>query len=141
VCGLLGKNLSLHGRPTGMPWFESQLSPAAARIMHPPTPPTHPPTRPPTHPPTRLAAIPSNLKGRGWSDARAFSHTQLQKNPNAYFYRHVVPHEQQVGSQAGRQRAAARAGWLVVLAGCAGWLCWLAGGIVGWMQCVKQGKG
>ena len=100
-----------------MPWFESQLSPAAARTMHPPTPPTHPPTRPPTHPPTRLAAIPSNLKGRGWSDARAFSHTQLQKNPNAYFYRHVVPHEQQVGSQAGRQAAGGCTCWL---AGCAG---------------------
>ncbi|KAL4448427.1 hypothetical protein ABPG75_005646 [Micractinium tetrahymenae] len=40
-------------------------------------------------------AIPAGLKGRGWSDARAFSHTQLLKNPNAYFYRHVAPHEQQ----------------------------------------------
>lgn len=46
-----------------------------------------------------LAAIPSGLKGRGWSDARAFAHTQLIKNPNAYFYRHVAPHEQQVGSR------------------------------------------
>lgn len=43
------------------------------------------------------AAIPAGLKGRGWSDARAFSHTQLLKNPNAYFYRHVAPHEQQAG--------------------------------------------
>ncbi|EFN56170.1 hypothetical protein CHLNCDRAFT_144881 [Chlorella variabilis] len=34
-------------------------------------------------------AIPSSLKGRGWRDARAFSHTQLQKNPNSYFYRHA----------------------------------------------------
>ncbi|KAL4438240.1 hypothetical protein ABPG77_010601 [Micractinium sp. CCAP 211/92] len=34
-------------------------------------------------------AIPAGLKGRGWSDARAFSHTQLLKNPNAYFYRHA----------------------------------------------------
>jgi hypothetical protein len=42
------------------------------------------------------AALPSNLKGRGWSDAKAFSSTQLQKNPNAYFYRHVAPGETQV---------------------------------------------
>jgi hypothetical protein len=41
------------------------------------------------------AAIPAALKSRGWSDARAFSHTQLTKNPNAFFYRHVAPHEQQ----------------------------------------------
>ena len=44
------------------------------------------------------AAIPAGLKSRGWSDARAFSSTQLKKNPNAYFYRHVAPHEQQVFS-------------------------------------------
>ena len=44
------------------------------------------------------AAIPAGLKSRGWSDARAFSSTQLKKNPNAYFYRHVAPHEQQVSS-------------------------------------------
>lgn len=43
------------------------------------------------------AAIPAAQRARGWSDARAFSHTQLVKNPNAYFYRHVAPHEQQVG--------------------------------------------
>lgn len=46
--------------------------------------------------------MPAGLKGRGWSDARAFSHTQLQKNPNAYFYRHVAPHEQQVRQADGR---------------------------------------
>ncbi|PSC70396.1 transcription factor [Micractinium conductrix] len=40
-------------------------------------------------------AIPAAQRARGWSDARAFSHTQLVKNPNAYFYRHVAPHEQQ----------------------------------------------
>lgn len=59
-------------------------------------PPAHPPsTAPPPHP-SPPAAIPGALKGRGWSGARAFSHTQLRKNPNAYFYRHVAPHEQQV---------------------------------------------
>lgn len=42
------------------------------------------------------AAIPAALKSRGWSDARAFSSTQLKKNPNTFFYRHVAPHEQQV---------------------------------------------
>ncbi len=31
----------------------------------------------------------------GWSNARAFSATQLTINPNAYFYRHVAPHEEQ----------------------------------------------
>jgi len=39
--------------------------------------------------------IPSHLRSRGWSDARAFSATQMKKNPNAYFYRHVAPHESQ----------------------------------------------
>lgn len=43
-----------------------------------------------------LSAIPSELKAKGWSDARAHSATQLRKNPNAYFYRHVAPHQQQV---------------------------------------------
>ncbi len=42
------------------------------------------------------AAIPAHLRSKGWSDARAFAHTQLRKNPNVYFYRHVAPHEQQV---------------------------------------------
>ncbi|KAK9808530.1 hypothetical protein WJX73_005273 [Symbiochloris irregularis] len=41
------------------------------------------------------SAIPASLKSRGWSDARAFSSTQLQKNPNTFFYRHTAPHEQQ----------------------------------------------
>ncbi|KAK9828638.1 hypothetical protein WJX72_001241 [[Myrmecia] bisecta] len=41
------------------------------------------------------SAIPASLKSKGWSDARAFSATQLQKNPNTYFYRHVAPHEVQ----------------------------------------------
>ncbi|GAB4817289.1 hypothetical protein N2152v2_004335 [Parachlorella kessleri] len=40
-------------------------------------------------------AIPANLRSKGWSDARAFAHTMLKKNPNSYFYRHVAPHEQQ----------------------------------------------
>ena len=41
------------------------------------------------------AQIPASLKARGWSDARAFAATQLRKNPNAYFYRHVEPGEVQ----------------------------------------------
>lgn len=41
------------------------------------------------------ADVPQHLKARGWSDARAFSSTQMLKNPNAYFYRHVAPHEAQ----------------------------------------------
>jgi hypothetical protein len=92
----------------------SQLPTAAAHILHHshPTHPLAPPTHPHSHP---RAAIPSNLKGRGWSDARAFSHTQLQKNPNAYFYRHVVPHEQQVmGRQPGRR-------WVACLGACRVW--------------------
>lgn len=32
----------------------------------------------------------------GWSTARAHSATLLTNNPNAYFYRHVAPHEEQV---------------------------------------------
>jgi len=44
-------------------------------------------------------ALPSHLKGRGWSDAKAFSSTQLQKNPNAYFYRHVAPGETQANGE------------------------------------------
>ncbi|KAK9914797.1 hypothetical protein WJX75_000675 [Coccomyxa subellipsoidea] len=31
----------------------------------------------------------------GWSNARAFSATQLRTNPNAYFYRHVAPDQEQ----------------------------------------------
>ncbi|CAL8468758.1 g8298 [Coccomyxa elongata] len=34
-------------------------------------------------------------KMHGWSNARAFSATQLRTNPNAYFYRHVAPDEEQ----------------------------------------------
>lgn len=34
-------------------------------------------------------------RARGWSGAKAHAATQLQKNPNAYFYRHVAPDEQQ----------------------------------------------
>ncbi|GMH39675.1 hypothetical protein BSKO_07573 [Bryopsis sp. KO-2023] len=39
--------------------------------------------------------IPSNLKAKGWSDARAYASTMLKKNPNSYFYRHVAPHQKQ----------------------------------------------
>lgn len=41
------------------------------------------------------SAVPAALKARGWSDAKAFSATQLRKNPNAYFYRHVAPDQRQ----------------------------------------------
>ena len=36
----------------------------------------------------------------GWSNARAHSATMLTSNPNAYFYRHVAPHEEQVTCMA-----------------------------------------
>eukprot|EP00198_Chlamydomonas_reinhardtii_P007334 XP_001696670.1 predicted protein [Chlamydomonas reinhardtii] len=39
--------------------------------------------------------VPSNLKAKGWSDARAFAASQLRKNPNAYFYRHTAPGQPQ----------------------------------------------
>ncbi|EFJ52763.1 hypothetical protein VOLCADRAFT_115695, partial [Volvox carteri f. nagariensis] len=39
--------------------------------------------------------VPAHLKSKGWSDARAFAASQLQKNPNAYFYRHTAPGELQ----------------------------------------------
>ena len=64
--------------------------------------------------------MPAALKAKGWSDARAFAHTQLLKNPNMcvwglaehrlfcssdccellarYFYRHVEPTEAQVSA-------------------------------------------
>lgn len=45
------------------------------------------------------AAIPPALRSKGWSDARAFAATQLRKNPNSYFYRHVAPHEVQARQQ------------------------------------------
>ena len=32
----------------------------------------------------------------GWSSIRLKSAKELRKNPNAYFYRHVAPHEEQV---------------------------------------------
>lgn len=32
----------------------------------------------------------------GWSSIRIKSAKELRKNPNAYFYRHVAPHEHQV---------------------------------------------
>ena len=32
----------------------------------------------------------------GWSAIRIKSAKELRKNPNAYFYRHVAPHEEQV---------------------------------------------
>ncbi len=46
------------------------------------------------------AAIPPALRGKGWSDARAFAATQLRKNPNSYFYRHVAPDQVQVRARA-----------------------------------------
>ena len=42
------------------------------------------------------AAIPASLKAQGYSNARAFSATQLTQNPNAFFYRNVAPGQQQV---------------------------------------------
>lgn len=42
------------------------------------------------------AAIPASLKAQGYSNARAFSATQLTQNPNAFFYRNVAPDQQQV---------------------------------------------
>ena len=62
------------------------------------SPPSLTPPRPPPRPPP---AIPAHLRAKGWSDARAFSATQLRKNPNSYFYRHVAPHEQQARARAG----------------------------------------
>jgi len=41
------------------------------------------------------SALPKEVRGKGYSDAKAFSITQLHKNPNAYFYRNVAPHETQ----------------------------------------------
>ena len=32
----------------------------------------------------------------GWSSIRIKSAKELRKNPNAFFYRHVAPHEEQV---------------------------------------------
>ena len=49
-------------------------------------------------PPPVMAAIPAECRGRGWSDAKARAATQLLKNPNEYFYRHVAPHEAQVAA-------------------------------------------
>lgn len=48
---------------------------------------------------TTAAAIPASLKAQGWSNARAFSATQLRQNPNTFFYRNVAPDQQQVGLQ------------------------------------------
>lgn len=44
-----------------------------------------------------MSAVPAHLRAKGWSEAKAFAATMLRKNPNTYFYRHVVPHETQVG--------------------------------------------
>ncbi|KAL3150540.1 hypothetical protein ABBQ32_000356 [Trebouxia sp. C0010 RCD-2024] len=41
------------------------------------------------------SAIPASLKAQGYSNARAFSATQLTQNPNAFFYRNVAPGQQQ----------------------------------------------
>ncbi|KXZ52316.1 hypothetical protein GPECTOR_10g948 [Gonium pectorale] len=37
------------------------------------------------------ADVPEHLRAKGWSTAKAFAASQLHKNPNAYFYRHVAP--------------------------------------------------
>ena len=44
-----------------------------------------------------MSKVPAALRAKGWSNAKASAATMLLKNPNTYFYRHVVPHEQQVG--------------------------------------------
>lgn len=44
-----------------------------------------------------MSAVPAHLRAKGWSEAKAFAATMLKKNPNTYVYRHVAPHEQQVG--------------------------------------------
>ncbi|KAL3150541.1 hypothetical protein ABBQ32_000356 [Trebouxia sp. C0010 RCD-2024] len=49
------------------------------------------------------SAIPASLKAQGYSNARAFSATQLTQNPNAFFYRNVAPGQQQVQADAPRQ--------------------------------------
>ncbi len=36
----------------------------------------------------------------GWSSIRIKSAKELRKNPNAYFYRHVAPHEHQACPQS-----------------------------------------
>lgn len=41
------------------------------------------------------SAIPAHLKAQGWSNARAFSATQLRQNPNSFFYRNVAPDQEQ----------------------------------------------
>ena len=51
-------------------------------------------------PHTSKAAALQNCKtacksSKGWSGAKAFAATQLQQNPNAYFYRHVAPDQEQ----------------------------------------------
>ncbi len=46
----------------------------------------------------KAAANPSASQS-GWSAARAQSSKRLTSNPNAFFYRHVAPHEQQVRRQ------------------------------------------
>jgi Myb-like DNA-binding domain len=52
-------------------------------------------------------AIPAALRAKGWSDAKAFSATQLRKNPNAYFYRHVAPHQSQAQGEWSEEEHAA----------------------------------
>lgn len=42
-----------------------------------------------------MSAVPAHLRGKGWSDAKAFAATMLRKSPNTYFYRHVAPHKTQ----------------------------------------------
>ena len=46
--------------------------------------------------PSKAAGAASKMAQHGWSNARAHSATMLASNPNAYFYRHVAPHEEQV---------------------------------------------
>ena len=40
-----------------------------------------------------------------WSSVRRKSAKELKKNPNAFFYRHVAPHEEQVSINASADHA------------------------------------
>lgn len=46
-------------------------------------------------PPPGAAACAMSGRPKGWSGARANAYAQRHKNPNAYFYRHVAPDQQQ----------------------------------------------
>jgi len=44
-------------------------------------------------------AVPPELRAKGWSGARAHAATQLRRNPNAFFYRHVEPGQRQANGE------------------------------------------